>query len=695
VKSLIYDIYRHGRAGLSNSIMSIEIGVVLACLTDRLLILRGNGSPRANIVSYGDAISNAYPSKVTDLIDLGVPWTDAEKMNLAAFAPHDLCLHPIWECVFYFPSGLSAESDDIRAFAGSRGRFITVADDLQKVPALSLSGGPENNTLSFYSYFFYLDRAVQSQAFDALRRMKPKPEYEDFARRVVGGLKPFNAAHIRRGDFKKTRGVTTLDRVPEEAIAALDQQFSRKDRLVVLTDEADDPFFKPITAAFKDCVFIDHHILAQHRREFLDLPAHDSTALAYISRLVAAESQDFIGSMRSTFTALIQRMRGNSGKQELFKFLWNEQHAAEDVLEPGRHRISDSIRLDKGVMVPEREGRYSWTRHTPLLNPAWMREWPESFLNDPENIERTGNRELSSSPPPPPPVRAAVGPKPGASAAAGTVTREFAIAFQDMSIAASSNRDDAMREMRKLFAMMLAPDTAAADAQVRVEFEGEGVEMLVDGRPLREMPPGSDFLRSFYRQIVCCFIERYRRLVWLHAASAASSQGAVVLPGEWARGKSSLVMALCKLGWSYLSDDIAPLDPSTGSVLPFPATPQVRFSVDRTLRREEMSQVGKSAIALEPDQVASAPEPLAMIVFPLFSSGAAAELRPISRGQAVGKMLENCLSFVNNENATIQRLCRIIEKTPTYILRFGDSAKAAGLLAHAYALRTRAVMLVD
>jgi hypothetical protein len=226
VKSLIYDIYRHGRAGLSNSIMSIEMGVVLACLTDRLLILRGNGSPRANIVSRTPIPARSPISSISAFHG------PTPRRWIWQRSPHDLCLHPIWECVFYFPAGLSAESDDIRAFAGSRGRFITVADDLQNVPALSLSGGPENNTLSFYSYFFYLDRAAQSRAFDALRKMKPKPEYEDFARRVVGGLKPFNAAHIRRGDFKKTRGVTTLERVPEEAIAALDQQFSRKDRLV-------------------------------------------------------------------------------------------------------------------------------------------------------------------------------------------------------------------------------------------------------------------------------------------------------------------------------------------------------------------------------------------------------------------------------------------------------------------------------
>jgi hypothetical protein len=154
-------------------------------------------------------------------------------------------------------------------------------------------------------------------------------------------------------------------------------------------------------------------------------------------------------------------------------------------------------------------------------------------------------------------------------------------------------------------------------------------------------------------------------------------------------------MALCKLGWSFLSDDIVPFDPANGMALPFPATPQVRFNVDKGLRREDLSRVGKSAVALEPGQVATAPQSLAMIVFPHFSSGAAAELRPISRGQAAGKMLENCLSFANNDNATIARLCRIVEKTPTHILRFGDASQAANLLVHAYELRTRAHGLAD
>ena len=141
MQTLIYSLYRHGHAGLSNTIMSLELGVVLARLTDRLLILEGNISPKANVARYNDQVRNTYPSKVTDLIDLGVPWKNAEDINLAAFAPHELCAQPAWECAFYYPACLAIDTDDFRSFAGTRQLFITAEEELQNVPALSFSCG--------------------------------------------------------------------------------------------------------------------------------------------------------------------------------------------------------------------------------------------------------------------------------------------------------------------------------------------------------------------------------------------------------------------------------------------------------------------------------------------------------------------------------------------------------------------------
>ena len=91
MKFVIHTVYRHGSAGLSNLIMSVELGVVLASLSDRVLILKGNKTPTANVVQYDGLVRNTYPSRVTDLIDLGLPWIDADRINLSSLAPKEIC----------------------------------------------------------------------------------------------------------------------------------------------------------------------------------------------------------------------------------------------------------------------------------------------------------------------------------------------------------------------------------------------------------------------------------------------------------------------------------------------------------------------------------------------------------------------------------------------------------------------------
>ena len=82
MRYLFYTNYCRGTSGLSNGIMSIEIGVILAHLTNRFLVLDGNRSPPANIVAYDGRVSNERPSRVTDLIDIPVPWGEPESVDL-------------------------------------------------------------------------------------------------------------------------------------------------------------------------------------------------------------------------------------------------------------------------------------------------------------------------------------------------------------------------------------------------------------------------------------------------------------------------------------------------------------------------------------------------------------------------------------------------------------------------------------
>lgn len=676
MKSIVYSVYRSGSAGLSNLIMSAELGVVVASLTDRLLVLKGNMTPKANVVQYRGLVHNTYPSRVTDLIDLGVPWIDWDEAHGARYPAQDICDVAPWESVFYFPPHLSTDCDDFRSFAKDRKRFITLGDDLEHVPALAFSGGKKiSNMLGFYSAYFYLGQSAQMLAYDALRNIKPKKEISAFAERIAKDLGSFNAVHVRRGDFKKTTGVTTLDRKPSEVIDALDHHFGRDEPLVILTDEADDPFFDEIKAAFQHHVFLDHHILRNYGAHFADLPAHDSIALAYISQLVAAHSQDFIGTMTSTFTSLIQRMRGNLGKAEHFKFLWNELPSPGAKVEPGRHVFSDDIMLDKGVMVEDGTGPYSWNRVNQLLNVAWQREWPESFLNEADMLERASAREFAYLP-----GENARDDDDDIAKKSPCVDESSLVSFLGCNVAVSSDDSGINSSMKSLFALMAAQSETAPIGEVRIEVADNPATLLVDTKVVGSDGDGANLLRRGYREVVRLFIHKHPGLVWLHAACAARDNGAILLPGSWGRGKSSLVLELYNNGWSFMSDDIVPLDPIAKRALAFPGTPQVRSGSQQGLTRDQLSTLSKSAVPIDPDKVAEDPQMVSSIVFPFFAADAGATLTPISPGQAVSELLENCLSFPNNDDALIQALCDMIEHLPVYNLHFGNVPEAANLL---------------
>lgn len=389
MRYLFYRTYCSGRTGLSNALMSTELGVLLAGLTERVLVLDGNISPTANLVSYGGRVADQPRSRPTDLIEIPVHWLENAEIELERCGPSlELTDQSLAASVFYFPASLNIDTEDFRRFAQGRRCAFTYGGAYNEVPVLRLSGGPEiddagfrMHNLGFYSPFLYVDAPTRARVQELLRGMRPKRHFTELADLACARLGAFNAVHVRRGDFKQTYGRTTLLRRPGEAVAVLERSFSRRDRLLILTDERDDPFVDGIVDAFPDAIFVDHFILDELGDELRRLPHRDSIALAFLSQLIAARARDFVGTMTSTFTSLIQRRRGCAGLDERFKFLWNELPAASAVLERGRTAINDAIPMrPDGTMIEQYEGPYSWNRFDPRLNSAWMREWPESFV---------------------------------------------------------------------------------------------------------------------------------------------------------------------------------------------------------------------------------------------------------------------------------------------------------------------------
>ncbi len=673
VRYLSYHTYCSGRAGLSNGIMSIEIGVILSALMDRVLVLEGNVSPTANLVDHGDLVAGGAPSRITDLFDLPVPWMEADSCSLGDLDAVELSPTGLWDAVFFYPPDLDTASDDFRAFARGRTCWLTYGDELAASPVVRLSGGPDRlYNLSFYSYFFYLDARARRRVEDVLRGMTPKRALAEFAERVARTLGAFNAVHVRRGDFKDTYGVTTRDRRPEHAIEALDQQFSREDVLLVLTDERTDPFFDEIRRAYPRSVFADDLILREHGADFARLPCRDRIAVAFLSQLMAAEAKDFVGTMTSTFTALIQRYRGNRGTGRDFKFLWNELPDDGTPLERGRHALSDCVPMARGVMLDEFDGPYSWNRVNQRINPAWMREWPEAFLSPPAPGGLSGEHPLPATARVPAPV------------AAGDWDSLF-INFGDHQVEVVAPARAVREAVEERFRPMIGARRGPLVGTIRAHREHDaGWVRDDDGTcPAATL---SDMMSVLNRAVVRCFMRARTDLVWLHAAAVHRAGRALVLVGPWGRGKSTMSASLLELGWTYLSDDIAPIDPATLAVHPFPKTLRIREPAGRALDAGDVARLRKQAIPLRQTDIAAHPTACGGVIFPRFGCDAPNRLSPCRAPMAALELLPGCLSFAQHPEAALRLAGALAQAVPAFHLSFQDSRMAAELLTERFAL---------
>src|SRR5262249_27075649 len=155
---------------------------------------------------------------------------------------------------------------------------------------------------------------------------------------------------------------------PHEIAGNLERVLPRDELLLILTDDpSDEAYFAPIRRAFKTSIMLDAFIHQDPTcaEVLAGLPDTSESALALVSQLVPCRARLFAGTLHSTFTALIHRMRGLSFGDRRFLFLYT-QHTE------GGPRFEDCEFKEDGA------GPYSWNRLRHPVDPSvcsWFREW--------------------------------------------------------------------------------------------------------------------------------------------------------------------------------------------------------------------------------------------------------------------------------------------------------------------------------
>lgn len=259
------------------------------------------------------------------------------------------------------------------------------------------------------------------------------------------------------------------------------------------------------------------------------------------------------------------------------------------------------------------------------------------------------------------------------------------IGFGGCQVAACSNGLEVLAQLRHSFCHMLEPEPTRTVACLEVQWRDGRYRVAGIADAWIEHDSLANTVECLRYEVVLRLIQVHPGLMWFHAGAAAYQGSVVIMLGSWGRGKSTLVTRLCANGWTYLSDDIIPLDPNSGKVIPFPLTPMVREDLGKEVPSERLSELSKTVVNLQPETVCREAMPINALVFPVYSYHSPTTLLPCSPAPAALELLQNCLNFTCHREAAVRYVCDLVKRVPTFRLTYNSSGKlAADLIAQAH-----------
>jgi hypothetical protein len=174
----------------------------------------------------------------------------------------------------------------------------------------------------------------------------------------------------------------------------------------------------------------------------------------------------------------------------------------------------------------------------------------------------------------------------------------------------------------------------------------------------------------------------------VHAGVLVRGNVALMLVARSGVGKSTLTWALLHHGFSYLSDELAPVDLATLSVLPFPRAlmvkraPPAPYPLPATaVRTSRGFHVPSEAL---PSQVGTTPAPLAAIFF-LERAGAAGEpsVRALTAAEGAARLYANTLNSLAHGGDGLDGAIRVASARPCFRLVSAELPPTCALVTRA------------
>jgi hypothetical protein len=256
---------------------------------------------------------------------------------------------------------------------------------------------------------------------------------------------------------------------------------------------------------------------------------------------------------------------------------------------------------------------------------------------------------------------------------------ELNIEFDGQQITVRTDVPEMRDYVARTYELMLSKTNGNAIGQVEITHAPGGFAFRGEG-DIDHTGEISGLYEYLKYQLLVQFIRQRQDLLWLHAAAVVRNEKALIFAGPSGQGKSTLSTRLYEKGWSFMSDDIAPVRMSSNEVLPFPQSPFRRVGGTREVDRTTLEALEKEPVSIAPESIRREPAPIAAIVFPVYRPDARATLSPMASGNAAFELLRSYTNFVDHKESGVARASELARQIPAYQLTYSEGISAAEIL---------------
>jgi hypothetical protein len=205
-----------------------------------------------------------------------------------------------------------------------------------------------------------------------------------------------------------------------------------------------------------------------------------------------------------------------------------------------------------------------------------------------------------------------------------------------------------------------------------------------DGRTLQARDSG-EYMYLFEKELTIALEHACAHLLFVHAAALAYGDTAILLTAPSGAGKSTTTWGLLHHGFTYLSDELAPIDLTTLRVHPYPHAlclknepPQPYPLPPGVLRTPCTLHVPVSSL---PGRPAAHPLALRAVFFVAYDPSATRpRVGPLGAAASAARIVPNLLNGLAHPGAGLDAAIRIVRATACYELHTADLAATGRLM---------------